>query len=87
MSVSQYLFLAVTQLGQMSCLPAKDENLFLAVRQHRHQYLSEHVKATFSQSEEVFSNSHITINVLKFITDRYKAVLLMWVPLLILVGI
>ena len=60
MSVSQYLFLAVTQLGQMSCLPARDENLFLAVRQHRQQDLSEHVKASFSQSEEVFSNSHIT---------------------------
>ena len=35
--------------------------LFLAVRQHGHQDLSEHMKASFSQSEEVFSKGHMTI--------------------------
>ena len=34
----------------------------LAVRQHRHQDLSQHMKASFSQSEEVFSRSHITMS-------------------------
>ena len=32
----------------------------LAVRQHRHQDLSQHMKASYNQSEELFSRSHIT---------------------------
>ena len=45
---------------QTACLPAWAKFLFLAVRQHRHKDLSEHMKASFSQSEDVFSKSHIT---------------------------
>ena len=33
------------------------------MRQHIHQDLSEQMKASFSQSEEVFSKSHITIRI------------------------
>ena len=31
------------------------------MRQQKHQDLSQHMKASFSQSEEVFSRSHITM--------------------------
>ena len=45
----------------------KSQFLFLAVSQQRHQDLSQHVKASFSQSEEVFSRSRITTTIVELL--------------------